>query len=87
MASPHSDEAQSRALDGEAEIRGFALSTDGLSRVRAKMATKCPTCTSVNIKDLLSCIHTKTSLNRAGDAGFGSRNGQTLTASCPKCCA
>lgn len=87
VASPHRDEAQSRALDGEAEIRGLALSTEGLSRLRAKMATKCPTCTSVNIKDLLSRIHTRTSLNCAGDAGFGSQNGQTLMAFCPKYCA
>ena len=72
VASSRSDETRSQALDGEAEIRGLALSADGLSRVRAETATKCPTCASVNIKDFLSCIHTKTFLNHAGDAGFGS---------------
>lgn len=44
VASPHSDEVQSQALDGESEIRGHALPADGLCRVRAGTATKCLIC-------------------------------------------
>lgn len=72
MGSPCSREAQAQALGGEAEIKGFALLADGLSRVRAQMATQCPTCTPGNIKDLVSCLHTDAFLNYSGVTGFGS---------------
>lgn len=50
-----------------------------LSSVGGQMATQCPTCTPGNIKDLVSCLHTDTSLKYSGVTGFGSCKGQTLT--------
>lgn len=76
-------EAQAQALGGGAEIKGFALLADGLSGVRAQMATQCPTCSPGNIKDLVPCLHIDTSLNYSGVTGFGSWKGQPLTGVLP----